>query len=78
MLDINSPSIGCSSGSTVTLWQTSVNREAVRSQISLWRMIGKAPLGHERACSTEKCEPQTHVVGKPCGGRPYLRASASL
>ena len=78
MLDIDSPSMGCSSSSTLTSWQTSVNRDAVRSRIPLWWMIGNTPLGHERAYSTEKCEPQTPVVGKPCGGQPYLRASASL
>ena len=69
-LDIDSPSIGCNSGSTLTSWLTSVNRDAVRSQISLWRIIGKAPLGHDSACSTEKCEPQTQVAGRSCGVQP--------
>ena len=46
-----SPVSGCNSGSTQTLLQTSVNRLAVRSLISLCLIDGKPPLGQERAYS---------------------------
>ena len=36
-----------------TLWHTSDNKEAVRSRISLWRIVGKLPKMHVIAWSTE-------------------------
>ena len=36
-----------------TLWHTSDNKEAVRSRISLWRIVGKLPKLHIIAWSTE-------------------------
>ena len=45
------------------------------SLISLWRVIVKPPLGHERACSIEKLVPQAQVEG--VGGQLYRRARAS-
>ena len=49
---------GCNSGSVATCYQTSVNSLAVRSRISLCLMEGNPPLGQDRACSTEKDDPQ--------------------
>ena len=40
----DSPDSGCKCGSMTTLGQTSVSREAVRSLISLWRIVGKPPM----------------------------------
>ena len=40
----DSPDSGCRCGSMATLGQTSVSREAVRSLISLWRIVGKLPM----------------------------------
>ena len=73
-----SPESGCRSGSTRTSWQTSVSIVAVTSRISLWRMIGKPPLGHERTCSTVKEEPHTQWRGMLDGNQPYRSARASL
>ena len=69
-----SPVIGSRVGSMHTSWQTSAIKFAVRSLISLCRMVGKPPFGHDRACSTEKLVPQAHVVGVCKGCQPYLRA----
>ena len=52
-----------SSGSTQTSFRTSVSRLAVRSLISLWRIDGKPPFGHERACSTENFMSQVQFAG---------------
>ena len=68
---------GCRVGSVQTSLHTSVRRVAVRSRISLCRMVGKPPLGHDKACSTENFEPQWHLVGKTFGVQPYLKAIAS-
>ena len=73
-----SPVSGCRSGSTRTSWQTSVRRAAITSRISLWRMMGNPPLGHESTCSTVKVEPHSQWRGTLDGGHPYLRARASL
>ena len=73
-----SPVIGCRVGSVHTSCQTSVIRFAVRSRTSLCRMVGKPPIGHDSACSTEKLVPQAHEVGVCKGCQPYLRAMASL
>ena len=40
----DSPDSGCRCGSMATLGQTSVSREAVRSLISFWRIVGKPPM----------------------------------
>ena len=62
----------------LTSWQTSVSIVAVTSRISLWRMIGKPPLGHERTCSTVNEEPHTQWRGMLEGNQPYRSARASL
>ena len=36
-----------------TVWHTSDNKEAVRSRISLWQIVGKSPKLHVIAWSTE-------------------------
>ena len=61
-----SPVRGWRSGSTETSWQTSVSRSAVISLISLWRIDGKPPRGHERTCSTEKKAPQSQCLAGTC------------
>ena len=50
----------------------------VISQISLWRWIGKAPLGHDKTCSTVNGSLQAHLVGTRSGNQLYRRANASL
>ena len=40
----SSPDSDCKGGSVVTLWHTSVNREAVMSRISLCWIVGKPPV----------------------------------
>ena len=72
-----SPVSGWRSGSVFTSWHTSVRRWAVRSLSSLWRIIGKPPLGQERTCWTEKLEPQTQWVGVEGGCQPYRKEIAS-
>ena len=59
-------------------WHTSVITVANRSLISLCLTIGKPPLGHDSACSTEKPEPHTHLAGICSGVIPYRRQRASL
>ena len=49
----------------------------MRSLISLCLRIGKPPLGHDRACSTEKVVPHSQLDGILLGGHPYLSAIAS-
>ena len=68
----------CKLGSKQTLWHTWVRSSAVRSRISLWRWMGKAPLLQLKACSTENAFPQMQLVGKNGGVHPYLRKTASL
>ena len=60
-----------------TSWHTSVRRVAVRSLISLCLIDGKPPLAQDRACSTEKVEPQAHLAGNLSGVQPYRSARAS-
>ena len=72
-----SPVRGCRCGSMHTLWQTSDISLAVKSLTSLWRRVGNPPLGHERACCTEKGAPQAQWVGMLSGVQPYLSAIAS-
>ena len=57
--------------------QTSVSRLAVRSLISLCRMEGKSPFGHESVCSTENFTPQAQLEGVLSGSQLYQRARAS-
>ena len=75
-----SPVSGCRLGFIMTSWHTSesVSREAVTSRISLWRMVGKPPLGQERACSTVKVFPQAQSMGIRDGVHPFLSANASV
>ena len=60
-----------------TSWHTSVRRVAVRFFISLCLIEGKPPLAQDRACSTEKVEPQAHLTGNLSGVQPYRNARAS-
>ena len=74
-----SPVSGCRLGSIMTSWHTSVSRPAVMSHDTLlWRMVGKPPLGQERACSTVKVVLQAQSMGIHDGVHPYLSASASV
>ena len=41
-----------------TIWHTYDNKEAVRSRVSLWRIVGKPPKLHVIAWSTENNIPQ--------------------
>ena len=72
-----SPERGCRRGSTLTSWQTSVRRCAIRSRTSLCRHMVTPPEGHDRACSVEKVVPHTHSLGRSGGVQLYLRHSAS-
>ena len=72
-----SPERGCKRGSTLTSWQTSVRRSAMRSRTSLCRQMVTPPVGHESACSMVKVVPHTHSLGRSCGIQLYLRQSAS-
>ena len=58
-------------------WHTSVRRVAVRSLISLCLIDGKPPLAQDRACSTEKVEPQAHLAGNLSGVQPYRSVRSS-
>ena len=49
----------------------------MRFLISLWRMVGNAPLGQLSAWSIVKFSLQTHFEGMRSGSQPYLRLSAS-
>ena len=60
----NTSPIGCREGSTQKSWQTTVIRFAVKSLTSLWQMVGKLPLGHDRVRSTETLEPQAQLEGQ--------------
>ena len=71
-------STGCNWGSTEKSWHASVKTFANRSRISLWRIIGKPPRGHDKACSTLKSLEHTHLMGIWSGCSPYLNARASL
>ena len=46
-----------------TLENTSVNREAVMSLISLWRKVGNPPMWQIIAWSVEKLLPQLQCLG---------------
>ena len=48
------------------------------SLTSLWRMVGKPPLGHVMARSTVNRFPQEQVWGMDWSCQPYLRHIASL
>ena len=61
---------GCNSGSVATCEHTSVNNVAVRSLISLCQIEGNPPLGHDKACSTEKDVPQEQCVGARSRSQP--------
>ena len=50
---------------------------AVKFLISLCLIDGKPPLVQERACSTERVEPQSHLAGSLSGVQPYRSAKAS-
>ena len=54
-----------------------MRRVAVRFLISLCLIEGKPPLAQDRACSTEKVEPQAHLAGNLSGVQPYRNARAS-
>ena len=49
----------------------------MRFLISLWRMVGNAPLGQLSAWSIVKLSLQTHFEGMRSGSQPYLRLNAS-
>ena len=59
-----------SCGSVATSWHVSVITLASRSRISLCRIMGKPPVGHDSACSTSNGLLQTHFVGMWSGCRP--------
>ena len=62
-----------------TLWHTSDNKEAVRSRISLWRIVQKPPKLHVIAWSTENDIPQVQNDDDIFERlQPYLKHSASL
>ena len=71
-----SPVSGWRTGSTHTSWHTA-NIRSVRSQTSLWRMIGNPPVGQFRAWSMVNDLPQAHVVGNSGGCHLYLKQMAS-
>ena len=64
----------CKVGSICTPWQTSVSKEAVKSQISLCLMVGNPPLMQEKARSMENLTPQGQWLGSQTGSQPYWRA----
>ena len=49
----------------------------MRFLISLWRMVGNAPLGQLSASSIVKFSLQTHFEGMRSDSQPYLRLNAS-
>ena len=59
-----------SCGSVATSWHVSVITLASRSRISLCRIMGKPPVGHDSACSTSNGLLHTHFVGMWSGCRP--------
>ena len=65
------------SGSVVMLWQISVRRFAVMSQISLCLIVGIQPIWHIMEWSTEKEAPQLHKRGRLLSFHQYLRHRAS-
>ena len=73
-----SPVMGCKSGSIETLWHTYDISWADTSRISLCRIEGNPPFGHDRTCSRVKSFPQAHVDGMFAGCHPYLNATVSL
>ena len=58
-----SPDRGKRTGSTATLWQTSVKSSAVMSRSSLCLIMGNPPKEHTIAWSAENGFPQTHETG---------------
>ena len=48
---------GCNSSSVATMWQTSFNKLAKTSQTSSCLMVGKQPVGHDKAWLTMKLKP---------------------
>ena len=68
-----SPVTGWRDGSVPTLWHTSLNRSAVISLISLWRIDGNPPCLQLSACSMVFLSPQTHWEGRWGGCHPYRR-----
>ena len=74
----SSPDRGCSSGSVLTLWHTSLRRSTVTSLILLWYNDRKPPHGQLREWSTVNCLPHTHSVARCPGCHPYRKHRASL
>ena len=60
-----------------TLWHTSDNKEAVRSHISLWQIVGKPSKLHVIAWSTDNDIPQVKDDDNFGRLQPYLKQSAS-
>ena len=77
-LNMALPVSGCRSGSVLTLSHTSISRFDVMSSISLWWIVGKAPLRHKRVYSTVKEDPLSQTIGICDGDHPYLSANASV
>ena len=67
------PASGWRADSPQTSWHTSDIRSAVRSRISLWRIIGNPPVGLFRAWSVVDDLPQAHVAGMSGGCYPNFR-----
>ena len=61
----------------MAIWHTSDNKEAVRSRISLWRIVGKPPKLHVIAWSTENDIPQVQDDDTFERLQSYLKQSAS-
>ena len=74
----SSPDRGCSSGSVLTLWHTSLRRSVVTSLILLWCNDGRPLQGQLKAWLTMNCLPHTHSVGRCPGCHPYGKHRASL
>ena len=68
---------GCSSGSVLTSWHTSVSKLVVSSLILLCRRIGKLPLGQVKAWSIVILVPHSQFEGVRLKGQLYLWAIAS-
>ena len=68
---------GCNLGSIQTTLHTLMKTFAVRSQISFCLIVGKPPLAHERACSTENLLAQLRDAAILYGVQPYRRANVS-
>ena len=66
----SSPLRGCSFGSTTTSAQISFSRLAVRSRISLCRVMVNPPLLQVKAWQLLKDSPQAQCEGRPSGSNP--------